>query len=136
MDKNTFGVAVYLETKSFKSVQAKYCRSFNFNNCSKKFQISCQVKKFKETGSSILSPQRANEFTINSKTEDGYNSADLQNTKGRMRQGYCQFWLKAPSTQTAQRWTFKTCCVNVKFLVICSSIDARFNFYVISFQNT
>ena len=31
-EEKIFCIAVYLETKSFKTVQAKFCRKFNFKN--------------------------------------------------------------------------------------------------------
>ena len=39
----------YLETKLFKTVQAKFHRKFNFNNYSQKSQIYCWVHKFQAT---------------------------------------------------------------------------------------
>lgn len=41
MEEKTFCVTVYLETKSFKTVQAKFRKKFSFNNCPHKFQINC-----------------------------------------------------------------------------------------------
>ena len=52
IEKKTFCVTLYLETKSLKTVQARYRRRFNFNNFPHKFQINRWVKKFKDTGNS------------------------------------------------------------------------------------
>ena len=46
-----FCVTNYLETKSFKTVQAKYRRKFNFNNYLQKSQIYRWTHKFQATGS-------------------------------------------------------------------------------------
>ena len=40
-----------LETKSFKTVQAKFCRKFIFNNYPQKSHIYCWIHKFQATGS-------------------------------------------------------------------------------------
>ena len=50
-EEKIFCVTTYLETKSFKTVQAKFCRKFNFNNYPQKSQIYCWVHKFQATGS-------------------------------------------------------------------------------------
>ena len=39
-DEKILCITTYLETKSFKTVQAKFCRKFNFNNYPPKTQIS------------------------------------------------------------------------------------------------
>ena len=44
-DENILCVT-YLETKSFKTVQAKFCRKFNFNNYPQKSKIYRWVRKF------------------------------------------------------------------------------------------
>ena len=41
----------YLETKSFKTVQAKFCWKFNSNNYPQKSQIYSWIYKFQATGS-------------------------------------------------------------------------------------
>ena len=60
MEEKTFCVAVYLKTKSLKSVQAKYPGSFNFNKCLHKFQVSRWENKFKGSGSLIESSDKRN----------------------------------------------------------------------------
>ena len=59
----TFCVTLYLETKSLKTVQARYRRRFNFNNFPPKFQITCCVKKFKDTGTLIKSTKKGQKST-------------------------------------------------------------------------
>lgn len=56
-------VTAYLETKSFKSVQAKFRREFNFNNYPHKFQITRWVNKFKATGSLNKLSKKAEQST-------------------------------------------------------------------------
>ena len=46
-----FCVTTYLEKKSFKTVQVKFCRKFNFNNYPQKSQIYRWVHKFQATKS-------------------------------------------------------------------------------------
>ena len=58
IEERTFCVILYLETKSLKTVQVRYCRSFNFNNFSHKFQITHWVKTFKDTGTLITSTKK------------------------------------------------------------------------------
>ena len=58
----TFCVTLYLETKSLKTVQARYHR-FNFNNFPYKFQSTCWVKKFKNTGTLIKSTKKGQKST-------------------------------------------------------------------------
>ena len=58
IEERTFCVTLYLETKSLKTVQVRYCRSFNFNNFSHKFQITHWVKTFKDTGTLITSTKK------------------------------------------------------------------------------
>ena len=67
MEEKTFCVSVYLVTKSFESVRAKYLKSFSFNNCPLKFQISRWVKKFKETVSLIKSSNKGRPSTCGRK---------------------------------------------------------------------
>ncbi|KAK7112966.1 hypothetical protein V1264_012336 [Littorina saxatilis] len=50
-EQKVFCVTTYLETKSFKTVQAKYRRKFHINNYPQKSQIYRWVHKFKATGS-------------------------------------------------------------------------------------
>ena len=50
-DEKIFCFTTYLETKSFKTVQAKFCRKFNFNNYPRKSQIYHWVHEFQATGS-------------------------------------------------------------------------------------
>ena len=56
--RKTICVTLYLETKSLKTVQAKYCKRFDFSNFPHKFQITCCVKKFKDTGTLIKSTKK------------------------------------------------------------------------------
>ena len=58
----TFCVTLYLETKSLKTVQARYHR-FNFDNFPHKFQSTCWVKKFKDTGTLIKSTKKEQKST-------------------------------------------------------------------------
>ena len=58
----TFCVTLYLETKSLKTVQARYHR-FNVNNFPHKFQSTCWVKKFKDTGTLIKSTKKGQKST-------------------------------------------------------------------------
>ena len=53
-EEKTFCVTVYLDTKSLNTVQARYCKRFNFNNFPYKFQITGWIKKFKDTRTSSL----------------------------------------------------------------------------------
>ena len=46
-----FCITTYLVTRLFKTVQAKFCRKFNFNNYSQNSQISRSVHKSQSTGS-------------------------------------------------------------------------------------
>ena len=50
-EEKIFCVTLYLETKSFKTAQAKFRRKFNFNNYPQKSQIYHWVRKFRATGS-------------------------------------------------------------------------------------
>ena len=50
-EEKIFCVTTYLKIKSFKTVQAKFCWKFNFNNYSQKSQVYCWVHKFQATGS-------------------------------------------------------------------------------------
>ena len=50
-EEKVFCISTYLETKSFKSMKAKFCRKFNFNNYPQKSQIYCWAPKFQTTGS-------------------------------------------------------------------------------------
>ena len=50
-EEKIFCVTTDLETKSFKTVQAKYRRKFNFNNYPQKSQIYRWTHKFQATGS-------------------------------------------------------------------------------------
>ena len=63
IEERTFCVTLYLETKSLKTVQVRYCRSFNFNNFSHKFQITHWVKTFKDTGTLITSTKKGQKST-------------------------------------------------------------------------
>ena len=49
-EQKTFCVETYFETKSFKSVQARFRREFNFNNYPDKSQIYRWVNKFRTSG--------------------------------------------------------------------------------------
>ena len=50
-EEKIFCLATYLETKSFKTVEAKLCRKFNLTIILPKSQIYCWVHKFQATGS-------------------------------------------------------------------------------------
>ena len=50
-EEKIFCVTTYLETKLSKTVQAKFCRKFNFNNYPPKSQIYHWVHKLQATGS-------------------------------------------------------------------------------------
>ena len=50
-EEKIFCVTIYLATKSFKTVQAKFRRKFNFNNYPQKSQIYRWAHKFQATGS-------------------------------------------------------------------------------------
>ena len=63
IEERTFCVTLYLEAKSLKTVQVRYCRSFNFNNFSHKFQITHWVKTFKDTGTLITSTKKGKKST-------------------------------------------------------------------------
>ena len=63
IEERTFCVTLYLEAKSLKTVQVRYCRSFNFNNFSHKFQITHWVKTFKDTGTLITSTKKGQKST-------------------------------------------------------------------------
>ena len=62
-EERTFCVTLYLETKSLKTVQMRYCRSFNFINFPYKFHITCWVKKFKDTGTLITFTKKGQKWT-------------------------------------------------------------------------
>ena len=62
-EEKTFCVTLYLEMKSLKTVQVRYCRRFNFNNFPLKFQITCWVKKFKDTGTLIKFTKKGQKST-------------------------------------------------------------------------
>ena len=49
-EENIFCITTYLETKSFRTVQAKFRRKFNYNNYPQKSQIYHLVHKFQATG--------------------------------------------------------------------------------------
>ena len=49
-EREIFCVTTYLETKSLKTVQAKFCKNFNFDNYPKKSQIYYWVHEFQATG--------------------------------------------------------------------------------------
>ena len=63
MEEKKFGLALYLDTKSLKTVQAKFCRKFSFNNFPQKFQIIRWVKKFKDTGILVKSTKKGQKST-------------------------------------------------------------------------
>ena len=63
IEEKTFCVTLYLETKSLKTVQARYRRRFNFNNFPHKFKLTCWVKNFKDTGTLIKSTKRGQKST-------------------------------------------------------------------------
>ena len=65
--RKTICVTLYLETKSLKTVLAKYCKRFDFSNFPHKFQITCCVKKFKDTGTLIKSTKKGKLSTIGRK---------------------------------------------------------------------
>ena len=50
-ERKIFCVTTYLETKSYKTVQAKFRRKFKFNNYPQKSQIYHWIHKFHATGS-------------------------------------------------------------------------------------
>ena len=56
-------MTLHLETISLKTVQARYYRRFNFNKCPPKFQITCWVKTFKDTGTLIKSTKKRQKST-------------------------------------------------------------------------
>ena len=58
MEEKTFCVTLYLETKSLKTILARYRKTFNFNDFPHKFQITHWVKKFKDTGTLIKSTKK------------------------------------------------------------------------------
>ena len=58
MEEKIFCVTLYLETKSLKTVLARYRKRFNFNDFPHKFQIACFVKKFKDTGTLTKSSKK------------------------------------------------------------------------------
>ena len=57
-NQRTFCVSTYLETKSFKPVQAKYRRKFDFNKIPQKSQIHQRVKNLKQKEQYINSVRR------------------------------------------------------------------------------
>ena len=63
LQEKTFCVTLYLETKSLKTVQARYRRRFNFSNFPHKFQITLWVKKFKDTRTLIKSTKKGQKST-------------------------------------------------------------------------
>ena len=63
IEEKTFCVTLHLETKSLKTVQARYRRRFNFNNFPHKFQITRWVKRFKDTGTLIKSTKKGQKST-------------------------------------------------------------------------
>ena len=67
IEEKTFCVTLYLETKSLKTVQARYRRRFDFNNFPHKFQITRWVKKFKDTGTLIKSTKKGQKSTSDRK---------------------------------------------------------------------
>ena len=67
IEKKTFCVTLYLDTKSLITVQAKYHRRFNFNNFPHKFQINRWVKKFKDTETLEKSTKKGQKSTIGRK---------------------------------------------------------------------
>ena len=50
-EEKIFCISTYLEIKPYKTVQAKFCRKFNFNNYHQKSQIYRWVHTFQATGS-------------------------------------------------------------------------------------
>ena len=50
-EEKTFYVTTYLETKSFKPVQVKFCRNFNLNSFPQTRQIYRLIHTFQATGS-------------------------------------------------------------------------------------
>lgn len=50
MEEKGFCDITYLETKSLKTVQTKFCSKLNFHNNHHKFQITRWINKSKATG--------------------------------------------------------------------------------------
>ena len=67
IEEKTFCVTLYLETKSLKTAQAGYSRTFNFNNFLHKLQITPWVKKFKDTGTLLKSAKKGQKSTSGKK---------------------------------------------------------------------
>ena len=67
IERKAFCLTLCLETKSLKTVQARYRRRFNFNNFPHKFQITRWVKKFKDTGTLIKSTKKGQKSTSDRK---------------------------------------------------------------------
>ena len=63
IERKAFCLTLCLETKSLKTVQARYRRRFNFNNFPHKFQITRLVKTFNDTGTLIKSTKKRQKST-------------------------------------------------------------------------
>ena len=67
--ENTFCVPNYLETKSFQTEPAKFCRKFNYNNYSQKSQIyrwaqKCQaIRSVKNLNNKAENPRSGRKLT-------------------------------------------------------------------------
>ena len=83
-------VITYLEIKSFKTVQAKFRRKFNFNNYLRKSQIYCRAHKFQAIGSvDSLSKKEENPRSgrkFNSKCPDNVDA--VRDSVGRRPKKY------------------------------------------------
>ena len=108
-EEKIFCVTTYLETKSFKTVQAKYRRKFNFNNYPQKSQIYRWTHKFQATGSvnnlnkKSATPRSGRKLTA--RCPDNVNA--VRDSVARSPK-LCSL---ASSVPAAQRWSFGTCAL-------------------------
>ena len=108
-EEKIFCVTTYLETKSFKTVEAKYRRKFNLNNYPQKSQIYRWTHKFQATGSvnnlnkKSVTPRPGRKLTARCP----YNVNAVRDSVARSPKKS----IRRRSVPAAQRWSFGTCAL-------------------------